>query len=64
MCGCLGFENFMRSDWIRMVLTWQKPSGCFSLDNPVLLKMETQLAENSEQERRLMKDLQWEVYMM
>ena len=54
----------MRSDWIRMVLSWQKPVGCFSLDSPILLRMESQLAGYRDEERRLMKDLQWEVEMM
>ncbi|KAH3886112.1 UPF0764 protein C16orf89 homolog [Dreissena polymorpha] len=30
LCGPLGFENFYRSDWIRMVLSWpDKRLGCF-----------------------------------
>ena len=33
LCGPLGFENFMRPDWMKMVLTWQdKKDGCFKVD--------------------------------
>lgn len=33
LCGPLGFENFMRSDWMKMVLTWpDKKDGCFKLN--------------------------------
>ncbi|XP_064613466.1 UPF0764 protein C16orf89 homolog [Liolophura sinensis] len=31
LCGVLGFQNFMRSDWMKMVLKWPSSEGCFTL---------------------------------
>ncbi|XP_076434813.1 UPF0764 protein C16orf89 homolog [Babylonia areolata] len=60
LCGSLGFENFLRTDWIRMVLTWQKASGCFSMDDPAtLVVMETESALD-----HLLKDLKVEGRMI
>ncbi|XP_076452208.1 UPF0764 protein C16orf89 homolog [Babylonia areolata] len=64
VCGTLGFENFMRSDWMRMVLTWQKPTGCFSEDNPLILQTVGRLVEAQEKERQLMEDLKMESAMI
>ncbi|KAK7089179.1 uncharacterized protein [Littorina saxatilis] len=54
----------MQREWMKMVLKWQKPTGCFSLDNQALLSMEKQLSEYQNQERKLMTDLKWEVAMI
>ncbi|KAL8591545.1 hypothetical protein ACOMHN_055512 [Nucella lapillus] len=64
VCGTLGFENFMRSDWMRMVMAWQKPIGCFSINDPVMLQTESMLVKAQEQERQLMKDLKQEASMI
>lgn len=64
VCGCLGYEDFMRHDWMRMVLRWQMPSGCFSLHHKTLLAMEQEVSIFREQERKLMKDLEWEAKMI
>ncbi|KAI8512433.1 hypothetical protein Bbelb_090720 [Branchiostoma belcheri] len=29
VCGMLGFRDFIRRDWLRKVLSWQRPEGCF-----------------------------------
>ncbi|XP_041348010.1 UPF0764 protein C16orf89 homolog [Gigantopelta aegis] len=34
LCGILGFENFMRTDWVRAVLRWQTHEGCFKAKRP------------------------------
>ncbi|KAJ8312684.1 hypothetical protein KUTeg_010057, partial [Tegillarca granosa] len=32
LCGTLGFEDFMRKDWIKMAVKWQdKKDGCFKM---------------------------------
>lgn len=33
LCGPLGYEDFMRPDWIKMVMAWpDKRLGCFRSD--------------------------------
>ena len=64
VCGVLGFEDFMRTDWMRMVLGWVRPNGCFSLNNPRLMGMETELQKVQEKERTLMEDLKEEARLM
>lgn len=32
LCTFVGFDDFMRNDWISKVLKWQLNSGCFSYD--------------------------------
>jgi hypothetical protein len=34
LCGALGFEDFLPEKWIRMVLSWQNPQGCFQVTYP------------------------------
>ncbi len=29
VCPVLGFMEFLHADWLRQILTWQKPSGCY-----------------------------------
>jgi hypothetical protein len=29
VCPLLGFMEFLHNDWLRQILTWQRPSGCF-----------------------------------
>uniref|UniRef100_A0A0B6Y0C2 Saposin B-type domain-containing protein n=1 Tax=Arion vulgaris TaxID=1028688 RepID=A0A0B6Y0C2_9EUPU len=31
LCGVIGFEEFLTKKWIRKVLSWQTPKGCFGL---------------------------------
>ncbi|XP_078687143.1 UPF0764 protein C16orf89 homolog [Branchiostoma floridae x Branchiostoma belcheri] len=31
LCGMLGYRDFLRADWLRTVLAWQLPSGCFGI---------------------------------
>ncbi|XP_029651734.1 UPF0764 protein C16orf89 homolog [Octopus sinensis] len=30
LCAPLGFQNFLHADWIKMVISWQSPIGCFA----------------------------------
>ncbi|GAB1602166.1 UPF0764 protein C16orf89 homolog [Argonauta hians] len=30
LCGPQGFLNFIRDDWIKMLMSWQSPIGCFT----------------------------------
>ncbi|KAL8560052.1 hypothetical protein ACOMHN_041521 [Nucella lapillus] len=64
VCGCLGFENFLRIDWIRMVLTWQKAIGCFSSENPDTMRREYILSNLEMETRQLMRSLKQEVHMI
>lgn len=64
LCGSIGVENFMRPDWIKMILKWQKSGGCFSLDDPGLMAIEEQLSLIQEKQRTLMKDLKEEAQMI
>lgn len=32
LCSFVGFDDFMKNDWIAEVLKWQLKSGCFSSD--------------------------------
>ncbi|BFZ18770.1 hypothetical protein BsWGS_21809 [Bradybaena similaris] len=36
LCGVLGFQNFFNETWMRMVLTWQNPRGCFTVPAPAM----------------------------
>ncbi|ELT95036.1 hypothetical protein CAPTEDRAFT_225617 [Capitella teleta] len=29
VCPVLGFMEFLHNDWLRQILSWQRPSGCF-----------------------------------
>jgi len=60
LCGAVGFENFLRSDWMKMVLSWQRPSGCFTINDEKLIEIERLMQEEKEEERKLFKDLQTE----
>ncbi|XP_066293361.1 UPF0764 protein C16orf89 homolog [Branchiostoma lanceolatum] len=31
LCGMLGYRDFLRADWLKTVLAWQLPSGCFGI---------------------------------
>lgn len=58
LCGVLGFEDFFTDDFIKMVLSWQYPSGCFSmspkdfetkpLHNTAVYKVLTSLKKEAE----------------
>ncbi|XP_053375176.1 UPF0764 protein C16orf89 homolog isoform X2 [Mercenaria mercenaria] len=53
LCGPLGFEDFMRPDWIKMVLSWpDKRLGCFRSN---LYKTLTSII-NSEKEKENSKE--------
>ncbi|XP_064653093.1 UPF0764 protein C16orf89 homolog [Lineus longissimus] len=30
VCGILGFQEFFRPDWLRLIISFQSPSGCFA----------------------------------
>ncbi|KAK7485388.1 hypothetical protein BaRGS_00023336, partial [Batillaria attramentaria] len=64
VCGCLGYEDFLRRDWIEMVLRWQTGTGCFTIKDPALLAMEKDVSALVEEERKLMNDLKQEAKMI
>ncbi|XP_071962673.1 UPF0764 protein C16orf89 homolog [Antedon mediterranea] len=45
--GLLGYKEFLRSDWLNYILSWQLDSGCFSVIN-------SKLSENSGYRRKRM----------
>ncbi|XP_071180853.1 UPF0764 protein C16orf89 homolog [Mytilus edulis] len=48
LCGSLGFEDFFRSDWIKMTLTWpDKKDGCMKSSWTQLLEIDSQKLVNS-----------------
>ena len=56
LCGPLGFEDFMRPDWMKMVLTWpDKREGCFKLDlfEALVHAVDNELSEESERRNRI-----------
>jgi hypothetical protein len=55
LCGPLGFEDFMRPDWMEMVLSWpDKRLGCFKT-NPY--KALSYLLNQSAKEDKLKEEL-------
>jgi len=34
VCALLGFQDFFKSEWLNMILTWQYKNGCFGDENP------------------------------
>jgi len=33
VCPNLGYVEFLHSDWLQQILSWQKPSGCWGVDD-------------------------------
>ncbi|KAL3857481.1 hypothetical protein ACJMK2_012149 [Sinanodonta woodiana] len=50
LCGSLGFENFMNTDWIRMVLKWpDSTEGCFKFGLSQVDEMVMELVNELQQ---------------
>ncbi|XP_074649172.1 UPF0764 protein C16orf89 homolog [Tubulanus polymorphus] len=30
LCGIVGFKDFAKTEWLKRILSWQRPSGCYS----------------------------------
>ncbi|KAH9502424.1 hypothetical protein Btru_075645 [Bulinus truncatus] len=53
LCGMVGFEELFPEKWIRVVLKWQKPRGCYGMTSS-MMKIEAELTRVQEDEKRLM----------
>uniref|UniRef100_A0A2C9LZ26 Uncharacterized protein n=1 Tax=Biomphalaria glabrata TaxID=6526 RepID=A0A2C9LZ26_BIOGL len=50
LCSLVGFQEFFQEKWIRLVLSWQKPRGCYGMPAS-LMKVEAELTRVQEDEK-------------
>ncbi|KAL5015899.1 hypothetical protein ScPMuIL_005488 [Solemya velum] len=54
LCGSLGFEDFMKADWIRMVLRWPDTTDwCFKLNKHDLVEIAEESVGNFVKENKI-----------
>nr|KAI8753403.1 UPF0764 protein C16orf89-like [Biomphalaria glabrata] len=54
LCSLVGFQEFFQEKWIRLVLSWQKPRGCYGMPAS-LMKVEAELTRVQEDEKHLLQ---------
>ncbi|XP_055861983.1 UPF0764 protein C16orf89-like isoform X3 [Biomphalaria glabrata] len=63
LCSLVGFQEFFQEKWIRLVLSWQKPRGCYGMPAS-LMKVEAELTRVQEDEKHLLQLLTEEAEKM
>ncbi|BFZ18774.1 hypothetical protein BsWGS_21813 [Bradybaena similaris] len=63
LCAILGFQDFVRANWIRMVLGWQTAEGCFAMPHG-LVAVQDELNDVQESQRQLIELLNEEARLI
>jgi len=59
LCGVIGFEEFFKPEWTRLIMTWQTAQGCFGMPRS-LISIQEKVEAVSEEQRVLLEAMRQE----